>query len=119
MPLAFRREIAEATANVLINNDHINKIYEITGGEFYSYQSLADELSSLSGKEVKYTNANEITYINSLKEAGVNKHYIEILSGFAADIKNHQYEVQSKDLAMLLGRKPTSVREKLKEIYYL
>ncbi|HUH18612.1 SDR family oxidoreductase [Albibacterium sp.] len=116
---ALRREMGEATANVLLQNGHENKIYQITGSELYSYQDVANELSSLSGKRINYTDADAATFPDKLKEYGVPELQILIASGFSADIKNGQYEIVSKDLENLLARKPASLKESLKEIYNL
>lgn len=114
---ALRREMGEAAANVLLQNGHENKTYQITGSELYSYQDVANELSSLSDKTIHYTDADAATFPNKLKEFGVPELRILIASGFSADIKSGQYEIVSKDLENLLGRKPASLKESLKEIY--
>src|SRR5690606_11792661 len=95
---ALRREMGEAAANVLLQNGHENKTYQITGSELYSYQDVANELSSLSGKAINYTDADAATFPDKLKEHGVPELRILIASGFSADIKSGQYEIVSKDL---------------------
>ncbi|HTM98583.1 MAG TPA: SDR family oxidoreductase [Pedobacter sp.] len=116
---ALRREMGEAAANVLLQNGHGNKTYQITGSELYSYQDVANELSSLSGKRINYTDADAATFPDKLKEHGISELRILIASGFSADIKSGQYEIVSKDLEELLGRKPATLKESLKEIYSL
>lgn len=119
VPFVFREEIAEATANVLAGDGHTNKTYDITGSTLYSFEDLAIEIGKLTDEVVTYTNAEEAEYIQALNNAQVNEHFIEILAGFAADIRNHQYEIISPALAELLGRAPIALSSKLKEIYKL
>ncbi|HEX5553187.1 MAG TPA: hypothetical protein VFX43_08050 [Chitinophagaceae bacterium] len=114
---ALRRVMGEAAANVLLQNGQENKIYQFTGSELYSYQDVANELSLLSGKTVNYTDADATMFPDKLKELGVPEISIMIASGFSADIKNSQYEIVSNDLEKLLGRRPTSLKGSLKEIY--
>jgi len=116
---ALRREMGEAAANVLLQNGHENKTYQITGSELYSYQDVANKLSLLSDKTVNYTDADAATFPDKLKEHGVPELRILIASGFSADIKNGQYEIVSNDLENLLGRKSATLKESLKEIYNL
>ncbi len=52
---ALRREMGEGIANVLFNEDFINKTYQFTGNESYSFYDVATALTDLSGKEVNYT----------------------------------------------------------------
>lgn len=114
---ALRREMAEAAANVLLTDGHENKTYEITGAELYSFEDIAQELTLLSGKTLDYTDPDADTYVSRLKEFGVPEEFVFILAGFAEDIKNKQFETKSADLENLLGRKPASLKDSLKEIY--
>ncbi len=114
---ALRREMGEAAANVLLQNGHQNQIYEITGGELYSYKDVAKALSELSGKNIVYTDVEATKLSEQLKQADVPEIITSVIIGFATDIKNGQFERVSKDLENLLGRKPTALKEALKEIF--
>jgi NAD(P)H dehydrogenase (quinone) len=118
-PFALRREMGEAAANTLLQNGHENQTYTITAGELYSYEDVAHALSDLSGRNVKYTDADPTTFPAKLKELGLPEIVVKIVTGFATDIKNHQFEMISKDLEKLLGRKPASLKESLKEVFHL
>jgi NAD(P)H dehydrogenase (quinone) len=119
VPFALRSEMGEATANVLFQDGHENKTYAITGNTQYSFKDIANELSALSGKTVTYTDANVADYTDKLKQFDVPEYLINMLSGFATDIKNKQFEIVSNDLESLLGRKPASLKEGLKLVYNL
>ncbi|MFT3822905.1 MAG: SDR family oxidoreductase [Chitinophagaceae bacterium] len=117
VPYALRREMGEATANVLLQDGHENKIYEITGSELYSYTDVAKALSELSGKNIEYTDVEATTLSEQLKQAGAPEFVRFAIVGFATDTKDHQFEIVSKDLEKLLGRKPMMLKEALKELY--
>lgn len=119
VPFALRSEMGEATANVLLQDGHENKTYSITGNTLYSFGTIASELSALSGKAVAYTEADATDYVNRLKQSGAPEFVAFLMGGFGADIKNKQFEIVSKDLENLLGRKPASLKEGLKAIYHL
>ncbi len=119
VPFALRREMGEATANALLEDGYENKIYQITGGELYSYHDVAKVLSELSDTTVRYVDADTTIFEEHLRQAGVSDVMISIVSGINTDIKNHQYEIVSDDLEKLLGRKPATLKEALKEIYNL
>lgn len=116
-PYALRREMGEAAANVLLQSGHENKTYYITGSELYSYTDVARILSELSGKHVPFIDADATEFPEKLKQFGVPEFYIFLTAGFAADLKNNQYEEVTSDLERLLGRKPATLKEALKEIY--
>jgi NAD(P)H dehydrogenase (quinone) len=119
VPFALRREMGEAAANVLTQPGHENKTYVITGSELYSYHDVATVLSDLSGKAVTYTDVEAAAFNDQLKQHGLPDFVIFLVGGFSADIKNHQLETVSSDLETLLGRKPASLHESLKELYKL
>jgi NAD(P)H dehydrogenase (quinone) len=117
VPFALRREMGEAAANVLLQNGHENQTYEITGSDLYSYEDVANELSALSGRTVNYADADPVTFPTQLKEFGLPEIVVLLVTGFSADIKNHQFEIVTRDLEKLLGRKPASLKVGLKEVF--
>jgi NAD(P)H dehydrogenase (quinone) len=119
VPYALRNEMGEATANVLLQDVHENKTYEITGDTLYSFEDVAGELSALSGKKLSYTDADGVEYAEKLKQFGVPDFLIGMFGGFASDIKNKQFGIVTSDLENLLGRKPASLKEGLKLVYSL
>lgn len=120
VPFALRREIGEGTANLLLQSEPLqNKIYDISNIELYSFEDVAQALSELSGKTITYTNADLDKFSQMLKENKIPGHVISIFTAFVTDFKNHQYETTTKDLENLLGRKPATLKEALKELYKL
>jgi NAD(P)H dehydrogenase (quinone) len=120
LPFALRREMGEAIANVIVQSDeHQNKTFNITNNELYSFDDVAKILSALSGKTVSYKSADPNKFTEALKDKNVPEHVIEILTAFVTDFKNHQYETVTDDLEKLLGRKPATLKEALKELLKL
>jgi len=119
VPYALRREMGEAAANVLLQNGHENKTYQITGSELYSFADIARHLSALSGKDIAYTDVEATAFAAQLEQGGVPGFLVTLVTNFATDIKNDQFEMLSKDLETLLERKPASLKDGLKEIYHL
>ncbi len=117
VPYALRREMGEAAANVLLQTGHDNNTYEITGNELYSYADVAKTLSGLSGKDIAYNDVDAETFPDQLKQAGIPEFVSYLITGYATDTKNNQFEAVSKDLERLLGRKPATLKEGLKEVY--
>lgn len=117
IPYALRPELAEAAAIVLSETGHENKIYQLTGSESLSFDDIAQELSSLSGKSVTYTDVDPTAFENQLKQAGVPEFMISFSQSFAAAIKNGDFDQPYNDLETLLGRKLTPVSDYLKAHY--
>ena len=115
----LRADQAEAMANVLLNEDFGNKTYQFTNNETYSFFDVASILSKLSGKEIKYTPVELTTFEETMKQRGLPDAVIKKMGGFLLDIKANQEAVVTNDLENKLGRKPTSLKEGLKELFNL
>lgn len=113
----LRADQAEAMANVLLNEDFGNKTYQFTNNETYSFVDVANILSELSGKEIKYTPIELTTFAETLKQRGLPEVVINKMGGFLMDIKNSQESIVTGDLENKLGRKPTTLTEGLKTLF--
>jgi len=116
---ALRDELGEAIANALLESDCSNRIYTLTGSETYSFNDVAATLTRLSGKQVKYTSAEQIAFGAQLKERGLPEMMIQRMTSFMTDIKNGQEDEVSADLENFLGRKPASLEKGLKALFKL
>lgn len=119
-PFALRRELGEAAANVLLDAKHLNKQYELTASESYSYADVAQALTELSGKTVPfYAETTLADYEKSLKDVGFQEETIFAVAAFVTDKRNGVFEMLSDDLAFVLGRESMGLKESLKEVYGL
>jgi len=110
----LRKDLSEAIANVLLNEDCNNQIYNFTASETYSMYDVAKALTELSGKEITYTPVDVPTFETLMKETGTPPFIVKVITNFNLDIKNGQETVVTDDLENKLGRKPTSLKEGLK-----
>lgn len=112
-----RNDLAEATATILTSGGHENKEYATSNIENYSMNDITVTLSSITNKEVTYLNPNTEDYQAALTNAGVPAEYIGMFVGFAEAIKQREFQTENSDLEKLLGRKPQSLTEFLKQVY--
>jgi NAD(P)H dehydrogenase (quinone) len=116
---ALRNEMGEAMANVLLNEKCENKIYNFTGDKTYSFYDIATALTELSAKEVKYTAVDESTFTGMMKQRNLPEPVIQKIVGFITDIKHNQEADIYSDLEDILGRKPTALKDGLKQLFEL
>lgn len=119
VPYVLRREMGEATANLLLQNGHENKTYNIVGSQNWGYADVAKALSELSGKSVKYVDISENDFMVELKQIGFTDFAIYLHAGTIQDIKNTQYELASNTLEILLGRPTATLNGFIKELFKL
>jgi NAD(P)H dehydrogenase (quinone) len=113
----LRSEMAEATANILASSNHTRKTYHFTNHEAFSYQEVAQQLSEITGKKINYLSPTADEYEQTLTKHGVPADFIGLFSSFAVAQAKGELEMVGSDLEQILGRKPTSVKTFLNQVY--
>ena len=114
---AARTDMAEALANVLLNpSKHINRTYEITSGNAYSFSEIAGIVSKSSGKQFSYTSIPVEALKTGMKQAGVPETEIPVIASVAEAISAGELNVTDISLENLLGRKPVDLKEYLPQL---
>lgn len=116
---ALREEQAEAMANTMLNEPFENQTYKFTGNEAYSFYDVAKALTELSGKEVKYNAVEVADFKSNMMQKGLPEPMVQKIVDFNVDIKNGQEATITKELEKKLGRKPTNLKEGLKQLFNL
>lgn len=115
--VALRSEMAEAAAQVLISEGHMDKEYQLSNTQGYTYGAVAQNISVLTGKKIGYVSPHQEEYRENLQKAGIPEEAIAMLSGFALAQAEGEFDVHTNDLASLLGRKPTTLEDYLLSVY--
>lgn len=118
VPFATRMDMAEASANLLASDVYQENAYPFASDEVYSFDDIAKILSELSGKEVPYLNPSKENFITTMKGFGVPETAAGFMAAFGEAIANDELDTKRTVLPELLGRKPTSLKEYLKSVYF-
>ncbi|WP_020529329.1 SDR family oxidoreductase [Flexithrix dorotheae] len=114
----LRTELAEAAANVLTSEGHQNKTYPLVNHKAHSYDDVAKDISEVIGKPVNYQSPQPEKFQASLKEANVPEEYIGIFTAFSVAQAKGELTLEDDSLEKLLGRKPTTAKEFIGQIYH-
>lgn len=117
VPFALRREMGEATANLLLQPNHENVIYNITGSHSYSFSDISKTLKDIRGNQVYYNDISEDIYHQQLKERGFTDFAIYLHSGTIKDVRNGLYEIVDETMEKLLGRPTANLSDSLRELF--
>lgn len=117
LAVAAREDMAEAAANVITGNGHDGKEYIIANTEKITFNDVAEILGKIAGKPLPYISPTQQEYKAALTTAGVPEMYINMFAGFAEAIKQGEFDSNSTDLEVLLGRKPLSTAAFLQKFY--
>ncbi|MBB5914282.1 NAD(P)H dehydrogenase (quinone) [Nocardia transvalensis] len=108
---AARADYAEAAAAVLTTDGHAGQVYELGGDQRLTYADLAQVLSEVSGKPVRYQDLPQAEYASALEKAGLPADYAQVLADADTGVRGGLLDVTSGDLQKLIGRASTPVTE--------
>ncbi|MCO6007582.1 NAD(P)H-binding protein [Actinoallomurus purpureus] len=101
-------DLAEATANVLIEEGHDGRTYELTGPNSINWHDLASLASTLAGRDIHYRPTSEEECRAQWAAAGWPAQAIEMLIAYYAAFRSGWAGTPRPDLADLLHRPATS-----------
>jgi uncharacterized protein YbjT (DUF2867 family) len=104
-------DLAEISALVLTSPGHEGKIYPLTGPEALTMTEVAERLSAVTGKPIKYINVPPEDAKKAQLAAGVPPYIADALFELFAERRKGKESQVSPVAETLLGRRPTSLSE--------
>lgn len=101
---AARADYAEAAAVVLSTDGHAGRVYELGGDEHATLSDLAQAISQVTAKEVRYRDLSEADYAAALEETGMPATMTPVFADVDTGTRNGHLEVTTGDLVKLIGR---------------
>ena len=114
-----REDLVEASDNILLENGHEFKDYKLTGSQKYTFKDIAQMLSELSGKNIKYISPKPEEYLAMKEKEGIALEDLDKPLAFAKAIAQGESDFAGDDLEKILKRKPKAIQAFLKEAYRL
>lgn len=112
---AARADYAAAAATVLTGDDHLGRVYELSGDTAWSLAGYAAEIAKQSGRDIAYTDVPAETHLQILTGAGVPEAFAAILVDVDHAIERGRLAGGSGDLARLAGRPTTPLADTVAE----
>ncbi len=116
---ATRADLAAAGATVLTTNGHDNKEYNLSSQVAYSFQDIAQIMTRLAGKDIRYVDLPADGYAKQMHKQGQSEKSLAGIIHFCEALIRGEFDFPSTDLESLLGRKPQSVSQFLQIAYGL
>jgi uncharacterized protein YbjT (DUF2867 family) len=105
-------DIAEVAVETLVNSDeHAGAAYALTGPEAITFDDVAREISSVSGRSVRYQDIDQEMWINGAIVAGLPSEYAEMLRWLTSAIITGNGSRPTGDVEKVIGRPATSFEE--------
>lgn len=113
---ALRSEMGEALASALADSEkHKNKILNFASTNAYTFDKYAEAMSEAAGKEIMYTDTSVEDFVEGLKQAGLPDDQIDMSMVTTKLFAHGGTDIETNDMADLLGRKPTNALNFVKE----
>jgi uncharacterized protein YbjT (DUF2867 family) len=101
------RDIASVAAEVLTNDGHEGQIYTLTGPAALGIAEVAQILSEVAGRELKYVDVPEGAARDGMLQAGMPKWLVEALMELHAINKQNRWSAVTSDIEKVTGTPPT------------
>lgn len=113
----LRSDLAAGAVAILTGTGHENKTYECCADKAYTFDEVAEVLSRVTGKPIKYVSPTQDEYKKTLLGAGVPEPFVNLMAGSAEAINQGEFEKTDKTLSQLIGRECTTLETYLSSTY--
>lgn len=105
------RDVAAVAVKALIESGHENQAYALTSGAALDYGQVAALFTEVLGQPVTYTRPGLAPFVRWSRARRLEWSYILVMSAIYTTARLGLAGAITGDLARLLGRPPTTVRE--------
>jgi uncharacterized protein YbjT (DUF2867 family) len=105
------RDIGEVAAKVLTEEGHEGKVYTLTGPAAISFYEVAEALSEVLGKEVRYVNISLEDAKRAMLNMGLSEWRADVLVEYAKAHSEGYSNFTTEDVEQLTGHRATSYKE--------
>jgi len=102
------RDVAQSAALAILNKEHRNRIYSLTGRESLDHYMVASILSRVTGREITYIPVSHNEAWKELKETGMDDESVELVIGLYEIARHGWCKDVHPDLREILGAEPIS-----------
>ncbi|MEW2923244.1 NAD(P)H-binding protein [Muricauda sp. ANG21] len=116
VPYVDTNDIADVVVEVLMNDNHNGRIYELTGPRFLTFPEVVNEIAQASGRDITFMPISLPAYTKMMEDFGVPSDYVWLINYlFSEVLGNKANEVITHDIEKVLGRKPKDFSEYVAE----
>jgi NAD(P)H dehydrogenase (quinone) len=112
----LRRDLAVATAVVLIGGGHEQRIYELTAPDTVNWEQLAKLASAEAGKPISYRPITDVEATAQALSSGIPEQYLDTVVGFYSAYRRGWCTAPSADFQELTGRPATVALNAVKAV---
>nr|WP_299073149.1 NAD(P)H-binding protein [uncultured Allomuricauda sp.] len=116
VPYVDADDIADVAVDVLLNERHNGRIYELTGSRFLTFKDVVNEIAEATGRNIQFTAISLPAYTKMMEEHGIPSDYIWLINYlFTEVLGNDNNQVITHGIEEVLGRKPKDFSDYVRE----
>ncbi len=115
VPYVDTDDIADVVVEALLHDDHIGKIYELTGPRQLTFKQVTEEISNVTGRDIVFNSITMEAYVKMLKEYQVPEDYIWLINYLFTEVLVDRNSIVTNDIQKVLGRKSKDFAEYARE----
>ena len=116
VPYVDTDDIADVAVEVLLNDDHNGKIYQLTGPGQLTFKEVIQEISEVTGRYITFTPITLSAYINVMKQHGVPDDFIWLIEYLFSEVLGNANNSEiTNDIEKVLGRKAKDFGQYIQE----
>ena len=105
------RDIAAVATIALLEREHRNQAYELTGSQALDYYQVADIFTEVLGTRIVYPNPSILAFARRMVARGLPPGFILVMSGIYTVTRLGLAGRVAPDTARVLGRAPRTMRQ--------
>lgn len=108
-------DIADVVVESLLDNKHVGQTYELTGPRQLTFKQVIEEISKVTGRDIKFSSITMDEYTKMLKEYQVPEDYIWLINYLFTEVLVDRNSIVTNDIEKVLGRKAKDFAEYARE----
>jgi uncharacterized protein YbjT (DUF2867 family) len=105
------RDIAAVAGLALTQTGHEFQVYTLTGQEALDYGTVAEMLSDVLGRPIRYSRPSLLKFIWTMRDRGLPLDFVLVMAGIYATTRLGWADRITPDVERLLGRSPITLRQ--------
>ncbi len=115
VPYVDADDIADVVVESLLDNKHVGQTYELTGSRQLTFEQVIEEISKVTGRDIKFESITMDEYTKMLKEYQLPEDYIWLINYLFTEVLVDKNSVVTNDIEKVLGRKAKDFAEYARE----
>jgi len=115
VPYVDADDIADVVVESLLDNKHVGQTYELTGPRQLTFKQVIEEISRVTGRDIKFSSITMDEYTKMLKEYQVPEDYIWLINYLFTEVLVDRNSGVTNDIEKVLGRKAKDFAEYARE----